>query len=161
MTFVLGYPLYQVRKVCGLTLCIVDILTQRSHTFLRKVCVSVISLYQVRISKCVAFVLGYPLYQVRKVCGHAFVLGYPLYQVRKVCGLCVRISTIPSEESVCTFVLGYPLYQVRKVCAFVLGYPLYQVRKVCAFVLGYPLYQVRKVCCLCVRISTIPSEESV
>ena len=64
-TFVLGYPLYQVRKACG-------------H----------------------AFVLGYPLYQVRKVCGHAFVLGYPLYQVRKVCDLCVRISTIPSEESV-------------------------------------------------------------
>jgi hypothetical protein len=30
----------------------------------------------------------------------AFVLGYPLYQVRKVCDLCVRISTIPSEESV-------------------------------------------------------------
>ena len=29
-----------------------------------------------------------------------FVLGYPLYQVRKVCDLCVRISTIPSEESV-------------------------------------------------------------
>ena len=48
------------------------------------------------------FVLGYPLYQVRKVCECvAFVLGYPLYQVRKVCGLCVRISTIPSEESVC------------------------------------------------------------
>ena len=60
-----------------------------------------------------------------------FVLGYPLYQVRKVCDLCVRISTIPSEESVLTFVLGYPLYQVRKVCG------------------------------LCVRISTIPSEESV
>ena len=65
MIFLLGYPLYQVRKVCG-------------------------------------FVLGYPLpvYQVRKVCGHAFVLGYPLYHVRKVCGLCVKISTIPSEESV-------------------------------------------------------------
>ena len=49
-----------------------------------------------------------------------------------MCCLCVRISTIPSEESVCH-----------------------------AFVLGYPLYQVRKVCGLCVRISTIPSEESV
>jgi hypothetical protein len=35
--------------------------------------------------------------------------------VRKVCDLCVRISTIPSEESV-AFVLGYPLYQVMKVC---------------------------------------------
>ena len=77
-----------------------------------------------------------------------FVLGYPLYQVRKrkVCDLCVRISTIPSEESV-SFVLGYPLYQVRISTAFV------------AFVLGYPLYQVRKVCDLCVRISTIPSED--
>ena len=29
------------------------------------------------------------------------------------------------------------------------------------FVLGYLLYQVKKVCCLCVRISPIPSEESV
>ena len=56
--------------------------------------------------------------------------------MRKVCDLCVRISTIPSEESVWS-------------CFCV------------AFVLGYPLYQVRKVCDLCVRISTIPSEESV